>query len=107
AFLVQVRLRNTGAAAVELRYTEAARARYQQIFSPWASEQHDIDWPAETPTELSGKTALVSFNARPKRKIAFPPPGQMSLLEQFPPALFVQSTIGDARAFAQKEASGT
>jgi hypothetical protein len=107
AFLVQVRLRNTGAAPLDLRYTEAALARYQQIFSPWAAEQHDIAWPADAPKASDGKTALVSFTPRPRRKLAFPPKGQMALLEQFPPALFVQSIGGDAQAFVRNDASGT
>lgn len=34
AFLVQVRLRNTGSGALRVNYNESTRARYQQIFSP-------------------------------------------------------------------------
>lgn len=47
---------------------------------------------------------MVSFTARPKRKLAFPPAGQMSQIEEFPPALFVHAANGEA--FASKDAAG-
>lgn len=106
AFLVQILLRNTGPESLDLRYTESCRARYQQIFSPWATEKRDIAWSSDTPRESAGKTAVVTFTPHPRRKLAFPPAGQMSLLEQYPPALFVQSLAGDARAFATSDTSG-
>jgi Glycosyl hydrolase 36 superfamily, catalytic domain len=96
AFLVQVRIRNNGTQPIELQYSESTRARYQQVFAPWDQAQKEIAWPADTPTTLNGKTAFVSFRPRTKRKMAFPPQGQMCLLEQFPPALFVHSMAGDA-----------
>jgi cellobiose phosphorylase len=106
AFLVQVCLRNTGSDPLDIRYSESCRARYQQIFSPWAVERHDIAWSADTPRTSGGKTALVSFTPHPRRKLAFPPAGQMCLLEQYPPALFVRSVAGDAQAFARPDAAG-
>jgi hypothetical protein len=103
AFLVQVRLHNTGSEAAQLRYTESTRARYQQIFSPWAEEKNDITWPAETPQTSSGKTVVVSFKPHPKRKLAFPPEGQPYLLEQFPPAVFVHSNDDEVKTFTDKD----
>jgi cellobiose phosphorylase len=106
AFLVQVLLRNTGSVALDLRYTESTRARYQQIFSPWAAERNEISWTAEPPVSPDPKTSLVSFTPRPKRKLAFPPKGQMCLLEQFPPSLFVHSLDGDTRPDTELDAKG-
>jgi cellobiose phosphorylase len=105
AFLVQVSLRNGGAEPVEVGYTEGVRAHYQQIFSPWAPQRHDVTWPADAPKASDGETASVTFTARPRRKLAFPPKGQMCQLEQFPPALFVRTMSGDGRAFIGDGAS--
>jgi len=106
AFLIQVSLRNTGKDPLDFCYTETCRARYQQIFAPWAAELHEISWPADTSREFGGKTAVVSFTPRPRRKLAFPPAGQMCQLEQYPPALFVQCIGGDAQAFTRADATG-
>jgi len=104
AFLVQVRLHNIGSGPLHVTYTETTRARYQQIFSPWAKEKSDIAWPVDATRMLSAQTVVVSFEARPKRKLAFPPAGQMAQIEEFPPALFVHAANGEA--FASKDAAG-
>ncbi len=104
AFLVEVRLHNTGPNSLDLRYTESVRARYQQIFAPWATEQNDITWPADAPQIANGKIASVSFKPRTKHKLAFPPAGQPYLLEQFPPAVFVHSTDENFKPFVDKDA---
>ncbi len=90
AFLVEVLLRNHGTQPIRLRYVEAIAPRYQQIFATWNEDQRLIAWAPESPAE-DGRTLIVRFTAQPKRRMAFPPPGQMSRLEQFPPALFVSS----------------
>ena len=100
AFLVQVRLRNTGSTQLTTRYTESARAHYQQIFAPWAAEKNESTWTADPPTSLNPRTSLVSFTPKPKRKMTFPPKGQMCLLEEFPPSLFVHSLDESVSAFA-------
>jgi cellobiose phosphorylase len=106
AFLVTVRLHNTGGEPLQLAYTEAVRARYQQIFSPWASEKNDVAWPAAPATTLRTNTVLISFATQPKRKMAFPPHGQMSQLEQFPPSLFVHSPHQATPVFAGSDSKG-
>jgi cellobiose phosphorylase len=99
AFLVQVKITNAGSAPAYLRYTESTRARYQQAFAPWDTTWSEISFPADEPAVQNGKTAIVSFQPKPKHKMAFPPAGQMSLLEQFPPALFVHTLDADTQAF--------
>ena len=103
AFVVQVRITNNGTVPVELRYAESTRARYQQAFAPWDSGWHEISFPADEPILRNGKTALVSFQPMPKRKMAFPPKGQASLLEQYPPALFVHSIDQNSEVFLDKD----
>ncbi|HKD60214.1 MAG TPA: hypothetical protein VKB47_07120 [Terracidiphilus sp.] len=102
AFLLQVTVTNSGTRSVDLHYAESARALYQQIFAPWAGEWDEISWAADAPI-LRGATALVSFQPKAKRRMAFPPQGQMSLLEQYPPALFVH-VLNGGEAFPDKDA---
>jgi cellobiose phosphorylase len=106
AFLVQVRIRNVGTSPLDLRYTESARARYQQIFSPWAAEKKEIEWTVEPAISVNSKASFVSFKPKPKRKLAFPPKGEMCLLEEFPPSLFVYSMDEHAGPVAAQEANG-
>jgi Glycosyl hydrolase 36 superfamily, catalytic domain len=106
AFLVQVKIRNLGSAPLDLRYTESARARYQQIFAPWAPEKRDITWTVEPPQRLDPGTLLASFKPKPRYKLAFPPKGQMCLLEEFPPSLFVRSLDESAQVVAAPDADG-
>ena len=90
AFLVEVHLRNTGPQPLTLHYSESILAHYQPIFAPWDNDQHEVAYTAEPPVE-DGRALIVRFTPHPKRRLAFPPPGQMSRLEQLPPALFVSS----------------
>ncbi len=90
AFLVQVTLRNTGSAPIQLNYSESTRARYQQIFAEWNDFKHEVTWTPQ-PAEQSGNTVQVAFTAHAKRLLTFAPPGQMSRFEQFPPVLFVRA----------------
>jgi cellobiose phosphorylase len=87
-FLVEVRLHNSGPDPLSLHYNESIFARYRPIFPTWNNDQHEVAYAAEPPAE-DGRALLVRFIPHPKRRLAFPPPGQMSRLEQFPPALFV------------------
>jgi cellobiose phosphorylase len=89
AFLVEVRLRNTGSDPLHLAYIESMLARYQPIFAAWDNDQHEVSYSSQA-AEKAGRALLVRFTPNPKSKLAFPPAGQMSRLEQFPPALFVQ-----------------
>ena len=106
ALLVQVLLRNTGASPLDLRYTESSRAKYQQIFSPWATEKTLIRWDVNQPASPGSKTLLVSFTPKPKHELAFPPKGQMCLLEQFPPSLFVHSLDEQAKVISEADEHG-
>jgi len=104
AFLTQVRLRNTGSAALPLRYTESTRARYQQLFAEWEDFRHDVTWPPQSP-QHSTDSVMVSFAASGKRKLTFPPPGEMTRFEQFPPTLFVKTVSGNASPLTGTDSS--
>jgi Glycosyl hydrolase 36 superfamily, catalytic domain len=105
AFLVQVQIRNTGSSPLDLRYAESTRARYQQIFSPWAVEKKDISWTLEPPSVLSPEITAIGFTPKPKDLLAFPPKGEAYLLEQFPPSLFVHSFDHGAKVFTESDAN--
>ena len=89
AFLVEVRLHNAGSDPLHLAYVESMLARYQPIFAPWDNDQQEVSYSLQ-PAEKAGRALLARFTPNPKRRLAFPSAGQMSRLEQFPPALFVQ-----------------
>jgi len=106
AFLVQVSLSNGSKAPVEVSYIETTRARYRQLFAAWAREQYEIDHIPGEARRIGSKLIAVDFTAHPKRRMAFPPAGQMTYLEQFPPSLFVQSGGDGFQPYATKEAAG-
>lgn len=103
AFLVQVKITNTGSTPANLHYTESTRAHYQQIFAAWDSSRNEISFLPDEVTTHDNRTAIVTFRPKPKHKMAFPPQGQMSLLEQFPPALFIQSVDDITQAFLDSQ----
>ena len=105
-FLLQIRLRNTGQQPLELSYVEALQARYQQIFAAWDDDRSLVDYSPDAAEQIGDTTAFIGFTPHPKRKLAFPPQGQMSHLEQFPPALFIHSAAAQAPPFAAREPSG-
>ncbi len=91
ACLVEILLHNTSMQPLKIRYLEAVPPRYQPIFAPWNQDQHEVVYTPE-PAVQDSRTVIVRFTAKPKRLLAFPPAGQMSRLEQFPPALFISAT---------------
>jgi len=91
AFLTHVTLHNTGSAPLSIRYSELTRAKYQQLFAAWDPDQHNATWPIEPATPPANGLATASFTARGRRKLTFPPRGEMSRYEQFPPTLFVKT----------------
>jgi hypothetical protein len=106
AILIEVTLHNSGSAPVELRYSEFIRARYQQLFAEWDTDQRGVTWHAEPPAPPANGTVTASFTARAKRKLTFPPKGEMSRYEQFPPTLFIKSIGGNLTPVTGNEASG-
>ncbi len=106
AFLLQIRLRNTGQQPLGMHYEEAIAARYQQILAAWDEDRGAVAYSPDPAQQIGGSTAFVSFTLHPKRLLAFPTSGQMSHLEQFPPALFVHSADTQARPFAVKDPNG-
>ena len=89
AFLLRVRLENTSSDSLEVEYVETVLANYRML--PFESI-HDSEAPEYTghPFEKFGSNVIcVRFDARPRRAMTFPPAGQMTPFEQYPPALFV------------------
>ena len=91
AFLTQVTLRNSGSTSLQLRYSESTRAKYQQLFAAWDSDEKRVTWPIQPAASPVNGTVTASFTARGKRKLNFPPQGEMSRYEQFPPTIFVKA----------------
>jgi Glycosyl hydrolase 36 superfamily, catalytic domain len=106
AFLTHVRLRNTGSAPLQLRYSEAVRARYQQLFAAFDDFKHEVSWTPQPARQASPDTVAISFTAHGKRKLTFAPPGQMTRFEQFPPTLFVKSIAGPAVVHTETDPAG-
>jgi Glycosyl hydrolase 36 superfamily, catalytic domain len=107
AFLLRVRLENTASGPLEIEYLETVLANYRML--PFESI-HDPKTPEYTahPLENVGPDVLCArFEAKPRRALTFPPAGQMSPFEQYPPALFVQTT-GDpsTQPYGVAETSG-
>jgi Glycosyl hydrolase 36 superfamily, catalytic domain len=107
AFLLRVRLENTASGPLDIDYVEAVLANYRML--PFESI-HDPKTPEYTPRpfESIGPDAICSrFEAKPRRALTFPPAGQMSPFEQYPPALFVHAT-GDpsTQTYGATDASG-
>jgi len=93
AFLTQVTLRNSGSAPIQLRYSEFTRAKYQQLFAEW-DDSRQATWPIQPAASPVNETVMASFTAIGKRRLTFPPGGEMSRYEQFPPTIFVKAISG-------------
>jgi cellobiose phosphorylase len=106
AFLTQVNLRNTGRTPITLHYVETVRALYQQLFATWNDFRHDVTWSIDPPKPSASGTVLASFTAHGKRPLTFPPSGQMSRFEQFPPTLFVKSISSNIAPHAEADPTG-
>ncbi|HEU5352718.1 MAG TPA: hypothetical protein VFU55_14085 [Terracidiphilus sp.] len=107
AFLTQVTLRNSGSAPLHLRYSESTRAQYQQLFAAWDLPQEDVTWPIKEQQSPCGNgLALASFAAVPRRRLTFPPSGQMSRYEQHPPSLFVKTVGSGLLAECRNDSDG-
>ncbi|MGA2351208.1 MAG: hypothetical protein ABSF70_12310 [Terracidiphilus sp.] len=91
AFQLRVRFENTVSHSLEIEYLETVLANYRML--PYESI-HDPKAPeyAAHPFENIGSDVICSrFEAKPRRSLSFPPAGQMSPFEQYPPALFVHA----------------
>jgi cellobiose phosphorylase len=103
-FLVEIRLRNTGQQPLDLHYSESILARYRPIYAVWNNDQHEVAYQAKSPARI-GTALVVRFIPHPKRRLAFPPQGQMSRLEQFPPTLFVLPGDTNTQLFTHDESA--
>ncbi len=89
AFLVTVRLRNTGASALKLSYSESVRANYEPILMEGAEERRLVKYTQEV-TRSAG-IIRAETRAHARRPLSFAPTGQMSRLDGVPPALFMRA----------------
>ncbi len=106
AILMQVRLHNSASAPVQLRYSEFIRAKYQQLFAAWDSDQRGVTFSVEPAAAPVNGTVTASFAGRGKRRLTFPPAGEMSRYEQFPPTLFIKAISGDLTAVSETDPAG-
>jgi hypothetical protein len=104
AFLVQVTLRNTGTAPLQLRYTEATRANYQPALRQ--GETISVAYSNNPSRQVDDRTVLTDVAVRTSHPLTFPPAGQPSSLEQHPPALFVRSLDRAAQPYTGNDAAG-
>ena len=106
AFLVQVSLSNSSKSLVELRYTETTRASYRQLFAEWAREQYEVKYSPREARRIGAETVAVDFNVQPRHKMAFPPAGQMTCLEQYPPTVFVKTGGDGFQPYSSQDTAG-
>ncbi|MFZ0661175.1 MAG: hypothetical protein WAM66_00650 [Acidobacteriaceae bacterium] len=94
AFLIHVRLENTSANTLNVKYVESVLANYRMLH--WGAGGRSTPEYAAMPAKRVGANALcVSFAVHPQHSLTFPPAGQMNQFEQYPPALFVHA-VGDS-----------
>jgi cellobiose phosphorylase len=105
AVLLQVTLRNTGSEPLHATYIETVRAQYQQLFAQWADSKSEVAWAAQ-PASKAADQIRIGFTAHAKHRLTFPPAGEMSRFEQFPPTLFVKALHGNATPISQPDVSG-
>jgi cellobiose phosphorylase len=106
AFLTHVTLHNSGSAPLHIRYTELIRAQYQQLFAAWDLPHDGAAWPIEPAAPPANGLVTASFRAVGKSKLTFPPRGEMSRYEQFPPTLFVKAVSNELAPVSRTGASG-
>lgn len=106
AFLTQVTLRNRGSAPLELHYSDFTCANYQQLFAAWDDDRHGVTWSIEPAAPAINETVTVSFTARARRRLTFPPRGEMSRFEEFPPTLFVKAISNSLTAVSRTDTAG-
>lgn len=89
AFLVRVRLRNSGASALKVSYSESVRANYEPILMEGAEERRLVKYTHEV--TQAGTIVRVDTRAHGRRPLSFAPAGQMSRLDGAPPVLFLKA----------------
>ena len=104
AFVVQIRMHNTGPKPRTVRYRESIRAKYEQIVAAWDMPHMPVAYLPEPVQQVGGSTAYVAFRAKELEPLALPPAGQMTRFEPEPPALFVRA-IGGASLLVDNDGS--
>ena len=89
AFLVTVRLENTGTGALKVSYRESVRANYEPILMEGAEERRLVKYTHEV--SQAGGIVRADTRAHGARPLSFAPTGQMSRLDGAPPVLFMRA----------------
>jgi hypothetical protein len=106
AALMQVTLRNTGAAPLKFKYSEFIRAKYQQLFAEWDPDQRGVSWQTQTADAPVKGAVIAFFQTVTKRRQLAPPGSKMSRYELDPPTLFVKVMSEGLTAVTETGAAG-
>jgi cellobiose phosphorylase len=88
AFLVSVRMENTGTEAMEAAYSENVGAEYAQIIAEWDADQKLVSYSSQAVRAAEHVRCMTQ--AKEPRPLLFSRGGRMSRFEGAPPSLFVR-----------------
>jgi cellobiose phosphorylase len=97
AFVVTVRLRNTGGNAVHLTYSERVRAHYEPLLASWSELRGLVMYTQAVVKEEALGPVRADVHAEAKQLLEFAPAGQMSRFDSEPPSLFVKAATAPLR----------
>ena len=89
AFLLTVKIQNNGKNPVDVKYTEAVTANYEEIkFQRMPKEYRRVKYSSHS--ESRPDFAAVHFNNENPDPLLFPEPDSQSRYEGYPPSLFIK-----------------
>jgi cellobiose phosphorylase len=91
AFVVTVRLGNTGVSAVNLTYSERVLAHYEPILAPSSELRGLVKYTQAVVKEEALGLVRADVHAEAKQLLGFAPAGQMSRFDSEPPSLFLKT----------------
>lgn len=97
AFLLTVTICNKGGYKMDLAYTEAVTANYEEIqYQTLPPESKKVKYTNSVFNDKSNHLVGIKINSVADDPLLFPTRESMSKYEGFPPTLFLQSVLGDA-----------
>lgn len=92
AFLLTVKLKNTGTKTLRVEYLEAVLANYKEIqYQGTAEEKHVVQYSYENRKDIDNHTIMTVMKGYAEDPLLFPKREDRSKYEGFPPALFIQA----------------
>ena len=92
AFLLSVKIKNTGTKEVKAEYLEAVLANYKEIqYQGIAEEKHVVQYTYENKADIDGHMIMTIIKGHAKDPLLFSRREDMSKYEGFPPAVFIQA----------------